>query len=79
MVCQNNDLVKVNSPGLQQLDQDLWYADIILFLLNITYLGPLKGHKTRSLRLKSANYCITQEGLGRRNPDIIILRCVNEQ
>ena len=48
-------------------------------MLNITCPDHLKGHKRKSLRLKSVNYFITQEGLSWRNPDEIILRCVNEQ
>ena len=32
-----------------------------------------------ALRLKAVRYCITQEGMGWRNPDEVILRCVNEQ
>ena len=65
-------------PGLQRLDQN-WYYDIILFLQNLTCPEHLKGHKRRALRLKVVRYCITQEGLAWRNPDGVILRCVNEQ
>jgi transposase InsO family protein len=36
------------------------------------------GHKRRALRLKAAKYCIIQDGLGWRNPDGVILRCVDE-
>ena len=51
MGCQNNNLEQVKSAGLQQLEQDLWYAYTILFLLNLTCPDHLKGHKIRSLRL----------------------------
>jgi hypothetical protein len=36
------------------------------------------GHKKRALRLKSAKYVLTRDGLGWRNPDGIILRCVDD-
>ena len=65
-------------PELQRLDQH-WYSDIIFFLQNLTCPEYLKGHKRRALRLKVVRYCITQEGLSWRNPDGVILRCVNEQ
>ena len=45
MVCQNNEPEQVKSAGLQQLEKDLWYADIIFFLLNLTCPDHLKGHK----------------------------------
>jgi hypothetical protein len=38
----------------------------------------LIGHKRRALRLRVSKYCIIQDGLGWRNPDEIILRCVDE-
>ena len=79
MVCQNNGVDQIKSAGLQQLEKDPWYAYIIFFLLNLTCLDHLKGHKRRSLRVKFVNHCITQEGLGWRNPEGIILRCVNEK
>lgn len=36
------------------------------------------SHKKRSLRLKASTYIITQAGLGWRNLDGLILRCVDE-
>ena len=79
MVHQNNGLEQLKSARLQQLEQDSWYVDIILYLLNPRCPDHLKGNKRRSLRLKSVNYCITQEGLGWRNLGGIIIRYVNEQ
>ena len=78
MVCQNEPSTHVLPSELQWLDHH-WYPDIIFFLQNLTCLEHIKGHKTRSLRLKAVIYCITQEGLGWINPDGIILRCVNEK
>ena len=51
---------------------------IIFFLRNLTCLNHLLGHKIRALRLKETKYCLTQDGLGWRNLDGLILRCVNE-
>jgi len=66
------------TPTLQELDNHR-YSDIIFFLLHLTCPDHLKDHKRRALRLKTARYCLTQEGLGWRNPNGNILGCINEQ
>jgi hypothetical protein len=66
------------SVELQRLEQHQWYSDIIFFLLNLTCPSHLIGHKRRALRLRVSKYCIIQDGLGWRNPDGVILRCVDE-
>ena len=78
MVGQSSDSTSSSSTELQWLEQHQWYADIIFFLRNLTCPGHLVGHKRRYLRLKTSKYCIIQEGLGWRNPDGLILRCVDE-
>jgi hypothetical protein len=78
LVCQNSQARPALSPELQRLEQHEWYADIIFFLSNLTCPSHLIGHKRRALRLKAAKYCIIQDGLGWRNPDGVILRCVDE-
>ena len=76
MVCQNND--PEYSPNLQKLQQVEWYADIIFYLKHGTCLDHLEGHKRRALRLKTTKFVITQIGLGWKNPDGLILRCVDK-
>jgi hypothetical protein len=66
------------SSELQKLEQHQWYADIIYFLSNLTCPSHLIGHKRRALRFKATKYCIIQDGLGWKNPDGVILRCVDE-
>ena len=78
MIVENNIPQLAMTPALQELN-NLWYSDIIFFLLHFTCPDYLKGHKRRALRLKTARYCLTQEGLGWRNPNGIILGCINEQ
>ena len=78
MICENTKSEPTMTPALQDLDNHR-YSDIIYFLLHLTCPDHLKGHKRRTLRLKTTRYCLTQEGLGWRNPDGIILRCINEQ
>jgi hypothetical protein len=78
LVCQNSQAGPTLSPELQKLEQHEWYADIIFFLSNLTCPSHLIGHKIRALRLKATKYCIIQDGLGWRNPDGVILRCVDE-
>ena len=65
MIAENNAPQPAMTLALQELDNH-WYSDIIFFLLHLTYLDHLKGHKRRALRLKTARYCLTQEGLGWR-------------
>jgi hypothetical protein len=78
LVCQNSQHRLALSPELQRLEQHEWYVDIIFFLSNLTCPSHLIGHKRRALRLKAAKYCIIQDGLGCRNPDGVILRCVDK-
>ena len=78
MVCHNESSAQVLPPKIQRLDHH-WYSDVILFSKTLTCPEHIKGHKRRSLRLKSIRYWKTQEGLRWRNIDGIILRCVNEQ
>ena len=57
--------------------EDEWYKDIIYYLKNLSCLDHLVDHQRRALRLKASNYILTQDGLGCKNPDGIILKCVN--
>ena len=79
MVCQNSSPASSISIGIQHLQQQQWYADIIFYLLNLTYPYHLVGHKRRSLRLQATKYFLTKEGLGCRNPDGLTLRCTDEE
>ena len=78
MICQNNSSTSTSSAKLQCLQQQQWYSSIVLYLLNLTCPEHLVGHKRRSLRLQATKYCLTQDGLGWKNPDGLILRCVDE-
>lgn len=62
----------------RRLEQHEWYSDIIYFLQNLTCPNHLVNQKRRALRLKASKYCIIQDGLGWRNPDGLVLRCVNQ-
>jgi hypothetical protein len=53
-----------------------WYMDIIYYLKNLTCYDHLLEHKRRALRLKAMKYFLTENGLGWRNQDGVILRCV---
>ena len=79
MICQNSSSIPSNSTELQRLQQQQWYSDIIFYLLNLTCPEHLVGHKRRLLRLRATKYCLTQDGLGWKNPDGIIIRCVDEE
>jgi hypothetical protein len=64
---------------ISEIEDDEWYSDIIYYLKNLTCPDHLVDHKRRALRLKDMKYCLTQDGLGWRNPDGVILRCVNKE
>ena len=76
MVCEID--IPEASPELLKLEQVEWYSDIIFYLKNLTCPSHLVGHKRRALRLKASKYILIKDGLGWRNPDGIILRCVDE-
>jgi hypothetical protein len=61
------------------LEHAEWYADIIYYLKNLSCPNHLVDHKMRKLKLKAMKYFLTQDGLGWKNPDGIILRCVNKE
>ena len=78
IICQNNYPKQSVSDELQRLENHPWYTDIIFFVPNLTFPDHLLGHKRRELRLKANKYCLTKYGLGWRNLDGLILRCVDE-
>ena len=61
-----------------ELEHDEWYYDIVYYLKNLSCLDHLVDHKRRALRLKAMKYFLTEDGLGWKNPNGVILRCVNQ-
>ena len=47
IIFQNSDSKQSVSNELQRLEQHPWYADIIIFLCNLTFPDHLFGHKRR--------------------------------
>ena len=78
IIYQSSNSEQSVSDELQRLEQHPWYIDIIFFLRNFTCPDDVLGHKRRALRLKATKYCVTKYVLGWRNPDGLILRCVDE-
>eukprot|EP00253_Pinus_taeda_P002379 PITA_02379 len=68
----------LSSPELQRLGEHEWYKDIVYYLMNISCPNHLVAHKKRALRLKATKYCLMKDGLGWRNPEGIVLRCVDD-
>ena len=62
---------------LSSLESQEWYADIIFYLRNLSFPDDMDKNKRRSLRLVASKYCLVQGGLGWRDPDGIILQCVD--
>jgi hypothetical protein len=64
---------------VSELEHDEWYEKIIYYLKNLSCLDHLVDHKKRALKLRAMNYCLTQDYLGWKNPDGMILRCANKE
>ena len=74
------NLVNERESHILHIDENHeWYRDIIYFLRNLSCPDHLVDHQRRALRLKAEKYTLTQDGIGWRNPDGIILKCVNEE
>jgi hypothetical protein len=65
-------------PNLLKLEQVDWYTNIIFYLKNLTCPRHLVGHKKMDLRLKYSKYVLIRDGLGWKNPNGVILRCVDD-
>ena len=79
LVFQHNRQKSVMSSELQKLDPHDWYSNIIYYLLNMTCPNHVVRQTRRALRLKASKYCIIQDGLGWRNLDGLVFRCVDEE
>jgi hypothetical protein len=64
---------------VNELENDEWYSNIIHYLKNLSCPNHLVDYKRRDLRLKAMKYYLTENGLGWKNPDGILLRCVNQE
>jgi hypothetical protein len=62
-----------------ELEHDEWYYDIVYYLNKLTCPYHLVDYKRRVLRLNTMRYFLTEEGLGWKNPDQVLLRCVNQE
>ena len=60
-----------------ELEHDEWYSDIVYYLNNLSCPDHLVDYKRMDLRLKGIKYCLTEDGLGWKNPNGVLLRCVN--
>jgi transposase InsO family protein len=64
---------------VSELEHDEWYSDVIYYLKNLSCPDHLVDYKRRALRLKAMKYCLTKSGLGWKDPDGVLLRCVNQE
>jgi hypothetical protein len=61
-----------------ELEHDEWYSEIVYYLKNFSCTDHLVDHKRRDLILKAMKYCLTEDGIGWKNHDGVIQRCVNK-
>ena len=64
---------------VDKLEQHVWYAYIIYYLMNLTCSSYLVDHKRRSLSLKAYKYYLNQNGLRCKYPKGLVLICVDNQ
>jgi hypothetical protein len=65
------------STIIEELEHHDQHSNIIYYLKNITSLNHLIDHKRRVLRLKGSKFCFINQGIGWRNMDGLILKCVD--
>jgi hypothetical protein len=68
--------------SLQVMDKYLsssWYKYIVHFLQNLQPPPDFDKSKVRSLKLKAVKYCIINQVLFWRDPNGVLLRCVDEE
>jgi hypothetical protein len=78
----HNSSFQIEETGSQvnkKYSSSPWYKDIVFFLLNLQSPPELDKSKFRSLKLKSVKYCIIDQILFWKDPNGILLRCVNEE
>jgi len=78
-VCQNSQSKQVESSKFQRLKNHQLYLDIIFYFQNLTCPNHMINHQKNYLGLKTSKYVLTRNGLGWRNLDGIIIRCVDEE
>jgi hypothetical protein len=64
---------------VSELENNEWYFDIIHYLKNLSCPNHLVNYKRRALRLKAMKYCLTENGLGWKDLNGVLLRCVNQE
>jgi hypothetical protein len=81
---QNQSVVPVSQDkdkNLQVLDKyhsSSWYKDIVYFLQNFQCPLDFDKSKRRSLKLKVVKYSIINQNLFWKDPNGILLRCIDE-
>jgi hypothetical protein len=75
---QMGESEQTNVP-VNELEHDKWYYDVAYYLNNLSCPDHLIDYKRGALRLKAIKYCLTEDEIGWRNPDEVILRCVNKE
>jgi hypothetical protein len=65
--------------SISEIENNEWYSYIIYYLKNLAFPDHLVEHKRRALRLKAMKYFLTEDGLGWRNTNGVILKCVGKE
>jgi hypothetical protein len=63
---------------LENYSSSPWYRNIIYFLQHLKCPPDVKKLKARSLKLKAMKFFISNQDLYWRDPDGILLKCLDE-
>ena len=56
---------------------DIWYQDIVYFLLKDSFPNGMNSSQCRTLRKKCASYMLKDENLYQKNYEGLYLKCLN--
>lgn len=81
MAQSNLDANQINQDVIDytcDMDECIWYQDIIYYLRNMKCPIEMDDNKKRTLKLQAIKYGIVKCKLYRKNLDCILLKCVDE-
>lgn len=84
MAESNLQNVEVNQLGEERVDilkksmNSEWYKDVVYYLKHLCCPSHLNKNQKRSLKLASQKYVITDLGLAWKNPEGVLLKCINK-
>ena len=63
---------------MEQYAESTWYADIVHFLFYLQCPEHLDKKAARPLKLRTSKYCLIEQQLFWKDPEGILLRCLDK-